>query len=174
LTARFLTNRRFDREMFHKQCVDQESVFASVSGLTSGSTLPVAKTLTSFFPGSARGTFDGVVPRRHRSRVRPRPDEPTSRGSSAAAIRAGTAGSCANWRSTAAPASGGCDLSSHGRTSRMGRLRSCSRYFGKGTRVRSLRRICLGVGMLAALLGHRFLPYQDSGAESAAEVGTQV
>ena len=46
---------------------------------------------------------------------------------------------------------------------------------GKAATVRSLRRICLGVGMLAALLGHRFLPYQDSDAvESAAEVGTQV
>ena len=46
---------------------------------------------------------------------------------------------------------------------------------GKAAMVRSLRRICLGVGMLAALLGHRFLPYRDSGAvESAAEVGTQV
>jgi succinoglycan biosynthesis protein ExoM len=46
---------------------------------------------------------------------------------------------------------------------------------GKAAMVRSLRRICLGVGMLAALLGRRFLPYRESGAvESAAEVGTQV
>jgi hypothetical protein len=46
---------------------------------------------------------------------------------------------------------------------------------GKAATVRALRRICLGVGMLAALLGHRFLPYQDSDAvENAAEVGTQV
>jgi succinoglycan biosynthesis protein ExoM len=48
---------------------------------------------------------------------------------------------------------------------------------GKAATVWSLRRVCLGVGMLAALLGHRFLPYRDSAAdavENAAEVGTQA
>jgi succinoglycan biosynthesis protein ExoM len=46
---------------------------------------------------------------------------------------------------------------------------------GKAATVRSLRRICLGTGMLAALLGHRFLPYQDSDrVETTAGIGTQV
>jgi glycosyltransferase involved in cell wall biosynthesis len=48
---------------------------------------------------------------------------------------------------------------------------------GKAATVRSLRRVCLGAGMLAALLGHRFLPYQDSGSDpvgNAAKVGTPV
>jgi hypothetical protein len=45
---------------------------------------------------------------------------------------------------------------------------------GKTAIVRSLRRICLGAGMLAALLGHRFLPYQGSGSVgNAAKVATR-
>ena len=46
---------------------------------------------------------------------------------------------------------------------------------GKAATVWSLRRICLGAGMLAALLGHRFLPYRNSETEAVESgVGTQA
>jgi glycosyltransferase involved in cell wall biosynthesis len=40
-----------------------------------------------------------------------------------------------------------------------------SAFAGKTAVVWSLRDVCLGVGMLAGLLGHRFLPYQNSGVK---------
>jgi succinoglycan biosynthesis protein ExoM len=46
---------------------------------------------------------------------------------------------------------------------------------GHASAVRSLRRICLGAGMLAALLGHRFLSYRNSAinrVENAVDTGT--
>jgi succinoglycan biosynthesis protein ExoM len=47
----------------------------------------------------------------------------------------------------------------------------------KAAMVRSLRAICFGAGMFAALLGHRFLPYQTDGSgqvNKAAEARTEI
>jgi succinoglycan biosynthesis protein ExoM len=40
-------------------------------------------------------------------------------------------------------------------------------FFGKAKFVWSLKKICLGAGMLTAVMGHRFLPYRNAGVETA-------